>query len=324
MMAAANAGGAPGPSVADLFSTDIFTTNSQPRTVNNGIDLAGEGGMVWFKSRSNSSNHHVFDTERGSARYLSTDAPSGESTNSQSLTSFNSNGFSLGIANIVDNVGSAVTWTFRKAPQFFDVVTYTGNGTAGRTVTHNLGSVPGMIWIKRLDFRNWSVYHRAVDATAPEDFRLLLNEANARIDTATAFNDTAPTSTNFTLGTDADVNTSGQNYVAYVFAHEPAGNIQCGSYTGNGSSNGPIINLGWQPQFLLIKRATGANADWFIFDTTRGITSGSDAVLEANDVTSEASRTWADLTSTGFEITSSSGVINSVNDNYIYMAIRAE
>lgn len=309
------------PLISSLFSIDTFTTDSQPRTVNNGIDLVGEGGMVWFKSRTNSSDHLVFDTEREAGDYLSTNLSSGESASSQSLTSFNSDGFSLGTDNIVDNVGDAVTWTFRQAPQFFDVVTYTGDGISGRTVTHNLGSVPGMIWIKRLDSRDWNVYHRAVDATAPEDFRLVLNDNSARSNNATVFNDTAPTSTNFTLGTEIDVNASGSDYVAYLFAHEPTGNIQCGSYTGTGSFEDNSIDLGWEPQFVLIKSAESIR-DWQLWDNQR-TESTLPARLLPNTTNPEQGLGIFEFTPTGFRLTSGTSDTNSTGIRYIYAAIKA-
>lgn len=329
LLMAANAGGGVGPSVADLFSIDTFTTNNQARAVNNGIDLAGEGGMVWFKSRSNTSNHLVFDTERGTGAYLSTNLASDEGASSQSLTSFNSDGFWLGVSSIVDNVGDAVTWTFRKAPQFFDIVTYTGNGTSGRTVAHNLGSVPGMIWIKRLDGRDWNVYHRAVDDTAPEDFRLVLNEGSARSNNATVFNDTAPTSTNFTLGTEIDVNASGENYVAYVFAHEPTGNIQCGSYAGTGSFEDNFIDLGWEPQFVLIKSAESIR-NWQLWDNQRTEStlparlpeSTLPARLLPNTTNPEQGLGVFEFASTGFRLTSGTSDLNSTGVRYVYMAIK--
>lgn len=309
------------PLISSLFSIDTFTTNNQARDVNNGIDLAGEGGMVWFKSRTSTSNHLVFDTERGVGDYLSTNLSSGESESTHSLTSFNSDGFSLGISNIVDNVGDVVTWTFRKAPQFFDVVTYTGVGIAGRKVAHGLGSIPGMIWIKRLDSRDWAVYHRGVDATAPEDFRLRLNENTGRANSATAFNDTAPTASDFTLGADIDVNAIGQSYVAYVFSHEPSGNIQCGSYIGTGE-DGNAVNLGWEPQFLLIKRAE-LSADWVVLDNKRRNDSDVLGRLRPNLTSTEAYFNIAEFTATGFEINSFSTPANAAGDRYIYMAIKA-
>ena len=177
---------------------------------------------------------------------------------STGLNSFDNDGFTLGAA--VANGsgiygGDYASWTWRKAPKYFDIVTYTGSGSA-KTVAHSLGSAPGMIIIKNRDVTDpWAVYHRA-NTAAPQTDYLVLNTTAATVDSAAWWNDTAPTSSVFTVGTDHSVNANGENYVAYLFAHNdgdggfgPDGDqdiIKCGSYTGNGSSSGLEIDLGFE------------------------------------------------------------------------------
>ena len=156
--------------VEDVFSTYLYTGNGTSQTITNGIDLSGEGGLVWSKARSQAYPNAFFDTERGALKYLDSGSTSAEITGTNNLTAFNSNGFTLGADSnwVINKSGTDYcTWTFRKAPKFFDVVTYTGNSTAGRTVSHNLGSVPGMIVIKAISGtaagnQEWIVYHRSL------------------------------------------------------------------------------------------------------------------------------------------------------------------
>jgi hypothetical protein len=140
------------------------------------------------------------------------------------------------------NGSTYASWTFRKAEKFFDVVTYTGTGVA-RTVPHNLGSVPGCIIVKNIDTpTNWAVYHVGVDVAAPENYKLELNGTAARQAGSGTWDNTAPTSSEFTVGTNNSA--SGDNYVAYLFAHDAGGFgdsgdesvVKCGSYTGTGAT----------------------------------------------------------------------------------------
>jgi len=339
--AAGNAGGE-ALNVEDVFSTYLYQGTSANQTITNDIDLDGEGGLVWVKGRPNAGySHGLYDTERGVTKRLASNETSAESTYANSVTAFNNNGFSLGS----DGNGEAnysgstyVSWTFRKAKKFFDVVTYTGNGVAGRTVSHNLNSVAGCIIVKATNnARSWAVYHRGTDSTAPEDYGLYLNETTDRSDDAQLWNDTAPTSTEFTVGTDGDTNVSGRTYVAYLFAHNdgdgefgPDGDadiIKCGSFTGTG--NYQEIDLGFEAQWVMIKR-TDSSQDWMIFDVMRGmpdqggtgsIPSGNDARLKPNTSDAEQSDTYGiDPHANGFAVRGNNISVNG--STYIYIAIR--
>lgn len=305
------------------FDTTTYSGTGAARSITNSIDLSTDGGLVWIKDRDVAYGHNLFDTERGAGKFLNSDSTNAEVTDTNRLSAFNTDGFSLGTQAAVNSSGdNYVAWTFKQASNFFDVVTYTGDGTAGRTVSHNLGSVPAFIIVKRTNNTgSWASYHRSIGNTAA----IQLNYANA-IDTYVGYwNNTSPTSTEFTLGDFAEVNGNGDTFVAYLFAHDTSADsyIKCDSYTGNGSADGPEINLGWEPSWILIKCATYAGQGWYVWDNVRGIASGSDPILQPHLSNAEANVNWLDLTSTGFTITDNGYQTNKSGETYIYMAIRA-
>ena len=320
--------------VDDVFSTFLYEGNgsstSSTQTINNGIDISGEGGLVWIKNREATSFHQLFDTERGAGHYIKSSATTLSQSGNYSLSSFNSNGFTLlWNAGVNGNNQDLVSWTFRQAPGFFDVVTYTGNGSV-RTISHNLGSVPGMIICKRLDASSqWPVWHRSVSLNTTA--KLQLEESSAAANSANMFTATAPTSTEFTIGTHSNINTNGGTYVAYLFAHDDQSFgtdsdeaiIKCGSYTGNGSTTGPVIDLGFEPQWLLVKLSSTSGGYWVMLDNMRGVNAdGGTSILYANVDNQEVTSTFASFSSTGFQPRTGSNYMNSSGQTYIYMAIR--
>jgi hypothetical protein len=343
--AAGSAGGAgaPGPDVDELFSTYLYTGGvSAPLTINNGIDLSGEGGLVWIKNRTSGVWHQLADTERGANKMLSSNSSNAEVSRTEHLKSFTSTGFTIGNDNDVnyDVIGGSqddehVSWTWRKAPKLFDVVTYSGNG-ATRTISHNLGSDVGMLIVKRTDASApWAVWHRQLNGgTNSGQYYMQLNSTNAEAASSPYWNNTAPTSTEFTVSSDGHVNNASGTYVAYLFAHNngdgnfgPDGDqdvIKCGSYTGNGSSTGPSVNLGFEPQWIMIKKTNSTqNAHWYVFDAMRGIvTGGDDPYLYANNTNAEVAGNVLEVTPTGFQLNTSANGFNGSSDSYIYMAIR--
>jgi len=217
------------------------------------------------------------------------------------------------------------------------VVKYEGTGSA-RTVAHSLGTTVGMIIVKNLDQSdNWAVYHRGADASAPEDKYLILNLTSAAADDSAWWNDTAPTSSVFTVGTDHSVNASGENYIAYLFAHnnddggfgEPGDQdiIKCGSYTGNNSTTGPVIDLGFEPQWIFIKHidaGAGGGESSFIFDNMRGVVTGGNDISLSPDAANDE-QTSADsleFNASGFQLKRANSSVNGNGNNYIYVAIR--
>ncbi len=229
--------------VDDIFSTFLYKGTGSSQAINNGIDLSSEGGMTWVKERNNSSYHFLTDTVRG---FKTTDnsgnpmSPEGYSifsndgaaqSNYNGITAFNSNGFSLGTdSDFNANGDQYASWTFRKAPGFFDVVTWSGDGNAGRQISHSLGCVPGAIFTKRLNVsENWLCYHKGMG----NEKYIHLNLNNAMGD-ATYFNDTDPTSTYFTVNGAQQINGAGYTYVAYVFAGGKASETNSVYFDGTG------------------------------------------------------------------------------------------
>ena len=317
--------------VAQNFSTALYTGTGASQTITNGIDLAGDGGLVWIKERGNSRNHHLVDTERGigdgirALRSNLTDAEYYQAGyDAYEVTSANSDGFSLGL-NLTNETNRSsstyVSWAFKKEPSFFDVVTWTGaNFGGGRQISHNLGSVPGTIIIKRTSAASaWYTWHRS---TPNSYYTLDSTDAGATSSTQYYFGDgsvvVAPTATEFTTQT---MNENGFTYVAYLFAHDDAadGLIQCGSFTTNSDGSLDPVDLGWQPQWLMIKNSA-TTGNWNIFDAT--IDPELKSRLEANLTDAEAtySQQYLETSSTGFSALAGWG---GVTKEKIYIAIRA-
>jgi len=321
--------------IEDVFSTYLYTgNNNNPNTITNGINLSTYGGLVWVKSRSGAYNSGLIDTVRGRASELHSNTQGAQdivTSAANGITSFNTNGFTLGNDEytIMNSGGSTFTyasWTFRKQPKFFDIVTYTGNGGSSRAIAHSLTSTPGCIIVKRTDSTGvWYVYHRAVTASGPQNWFMVLN-TTAALAGAPAVWDGVPTSTDFIVQPDT-TNINGATYVAYLFAHNAGGFgltgtdnvISCGSFTTDGSANFSV-NLGYEPQWVLLKRSSGTG-DWFLIDNMRGWTVNGqpDSWLLANNSNSESSADIVGLNATGFE--STSGNLNA-SSTYIYIAIR--
>ena len=323
--------------VDQVFSTDLWTGNSTTQTITNGIDLSGDGGLVWIKGRNDTWANALFDTERGPGFELNSATTGGHDSDTQvssqkDLYQFNSNGYSIGQnynSYINANGYTFVGWTFRKCQKFFDIVTYTGDGTTNRNIPHNLGSVPGFITVKALNFNSdpWYSYHRSTGNQG----ELRLSETDAAVTGSSRWANYTPTSSHF-RGDTAAINVNGRNYVAYLFAHDEqefgsGGNeaiIHCGSYSG--ASTGPTITTGFEVKWIIIKR-TDAAANWRLYDATRGFTTGGDPFLKPNS--SSAETTTGDdrvrPTSTGFQVCNSSvgdaAINNGSGSSYIYIAI---
>ena len=322
--------------VAEVFSTDLFNIGNANLRIRNGIDLSGEGGMVWFASRAEQKSPNITDTERGAGyrlRPFSNYNANGSVATTEVVTQFRPDGFNYGDGY---NSSTAVTWTFRKKEKFFDVVTYTGNGVAGREISHGLAGPVGMIIVKKVNGSgNWHVLHRSVPLSgSPAEGALRLNTTGSANSYSSNFNETFPTDSVFYVShvagaSSATLNTTNETYVAYLFADNSSEDaedqmIKCGSYTGNGNSNGPEINLGWEPQFWLMKRSD-STSPWRILDSLRGwAVGGSDFNLSPNTTAAESNEgSRVSPTSTGFKLNASFGDWNASGATYIYMAIRA-
>lgn len=318
--------------IEDVFSSYIYTGSGTGvnRTIVNGIDLAGKGGLVWTKARTTNFANVLNSTALTFSDYLISESTAALGGGLVTMTA-NNNGYTMNDTNGSWNNASQdfVSWTFREQPKFFDTVTYTGTGSP-RTIAHNLGSVPGCIIVKQLNGSGaWTVYHRARGATK----YLILNSVEAEETFSGMWNNTEPTATEFTVGASSFVNQSGGTYVAHIYAHNAGGFgltgtdnvITCGSYAGNGGVN--PINLGFEPQFVLIKCATsngGADpASWWMIDNSRGwLSDGNVRYLRPNSGEAELLRDRVRLTSTGFTPIVSFAPWNASGQTYIYIAIR--
>ena len=323
--------------VDDVFSTFLYEGTGVNQVIDNGIALADEGGLVWFKKRSGSDNNCLYDTERGAGKVIFSGSTGVQlsATGAAQVTfrSAGNTGFETGTGYGGSENGNGddiCSWTFRKQPGFFDVVTYTGNATNGREIAHNLGSVPGLMIFKELGNTNyWPVYHRSLGGTK----NLYLDGTAAAATWDGNFNNTAPTSTVFTLGGQNENNRNGGSYVAYLFAHDAqdfgTGSdeaiIKCGSFTTD-SSAVFYENLGFEPQWVLVKMSNGSGS-WNLLDTMRGFLAEGIAggkYLRPDNANAEGTLSSADseyVNSTGFG-GNGNGVTGSANKTFVYVAIR--
>ena len=311
--------------IEDLFSTYLYTGNGSTQTITNGIDLAGKGGLVWRKQRTANwwtawTHHSLSDTARGVNAALSTSRSTGQDIGGDSfVTAFNASGFSIG----PDTSGygtnksaeNYVAWTFREAPKFFDIVTFSQASGSTTTFNHDLGATPGCMLIKTTDVNNfWLVYHTAL---GNNQYIILGNTAGAQ----SYSGGFSVSSTSVTIN-NALLAATGNAFVAYLFAHNAGGFgltgtdnvISCGSFSGN-----TTVDLGYEPQWVLLKNATSAD-NWYLIDNMRGWPvqgNGSANTLYANSsVPEQTGDTKGTPTATGFTTYGFGGSTG------IYIAIR--
>ena len=313
--------------IEDVFSTYLYRGTSATQTITNNIDLSTKGGMVWIKSRTGGTQKHkVTDTTRGATNALSTNLTDAQSADTAGLTAFGTTGFTLGTEAAYNlSASNYASWTFRKQLKFFDVVTYTGDGTNDRNVSHNLGSAPGCYIVKATSTTSdWYVYHRGL---ASASWFIRLNTTAAQTSASSPF-DSAPTSTTFNVwhnsGTNS-ANASGETYVAYLFAHNAGGFgltgtdnvISCGSFTSDGSGLA-TVNLGYEAQWVLVKNTTSVE-DWQMYDVMRGMSSSFAYQLNPNLTNAESNvgNNTVLPTSTGFTFNAF-----AASQTGIYIAIR--
>jgi len=292
----------------------------------NGLSANSEG--VYFtsnfpvdftinKERTHSSDPWIVMSRlQGDGNYL-------DSSGSGAETSGISNGKFDRMTGWMDSGSAMMSWMWKRAPKYFDVCCYNGTGSA-RTVSHNLGVVPEMMWVKRRDTTgSWMVYHKGLNGgTNPEQYVIYLHVTEAENQGGSGvWNNTAPTSSVFTVNTNNGVNNSSGKYIALLFA-SVAGICKVGSYTGN-NTDGHQIDCGFSSgaRFVLIKNTTVSSTNWLVFDTVRGIVAGNDARLYLNATDSENSGTdYIDPYSSGFELTANAQV-NYSGSTYIFYAI---
>lgn len=323
-----------GLSVEDVFSVDLYTGTGTDIAVTNGVDLAGEGGLVWIKNRDAAVSHALVDTARGGSSTLASDTAAAEA--SGAAITFASDGFSTVGAFQGTSTNRYVSYSFRKAPKFLDIVTYTGNATA-RTIAHNLQAVPAMIIVRGYagpSATDWFVLPPAVVSGSTFGSYMRLNGVDAPIASTTIWDNTAPTDDQFSLGAASAANTSGVSYVAYLFASDAGGFgdgdaesiIKCGTYAGTGAITPPVfVDCGFEPQWLMIKRINSTGS-WMIFDMMRGIVyniaNSMSRYLSANLASADTSSTYVYARPQGFSLQSTATAINNSASTYQYVAIR--
>ena len=299
-----------GPLAAPTDATKVFFVDSG--TAANNVLSTGFNPDMSIVGRTTGGSKYVGARLTGSSAYLFTDSTAAEASY-PGWTWDESNQFKQGMYN-----ANNVSWTWKRAPSYFDVVAYTGDGNAGRTVAHNLGVAPEMIWIKGRTLCGWVVYHKAIGNSKIinlNDSYFAYTQAN--------FNNTDPTSSVFTLGSIAGTNGSNKTFIAYLFA-TVAGVSKVGSYTG--SSSGVVtVDCGFTSgaRFVLIKR-TDASGDWYVYDSVRGINSSADdPYLLLNTTDAESTNTNnIEPHSSGFQLTQQGSNPISINGgSYIFYAI---
>ena len=323
----------PTPTIAkgsSVFDTTLYTGTGAALTATS--SLAFSPDLVWIKGRSGATDHAWYDTVRGATLDLVSNSTAAETTQTQGLTAFNSNGFTVGtLAKLntsaatyagwcwdagsltVTNTDGSISSQVRANPSAgFSVVTYTGNGT-NATVGHGLGVAPNLIINKRQDTTaNWQVRHVSI----PPANRILLNLTDASINAPTIWNSTAPSSTVFSIGTLLSVSTA--PYVNYCFA-PVTGYSSFGSYTGNGSADGSFVYLSFRPAFLMLKR-TNSTGNWVMLDSKREGYNVDNNPLYTNLASVEGTADLVDITSNGFKLRSTITDINASGSTYIYAA----
>jgi len=298
------------------FDALIYTGTGASNSISS---LGFSPDLVWIKNRGGATSHAIYDTTRGTQSQLSSDTTGDQATSSSGLTAFGSNGFTIGTSTLVNTSGTQyVAWGWDEAPiAGMDIVSYTGTGSA-TTWNHNLGVAPKMMIVKATSRSgdNWDVYHSSIGATG----RLFLELTNS-VDTSSApWNNTSPTSSVFTVGIGQNVNATGVSYIAYLFS-EVEGFSKFGSYTGNGSADGPFVYCGFRPRFVLIKR-TDSTSEWFIWDTARSTFNEMTTYLSARSSNAEStfSGVVIDCVSNGLKLRGSYAEQNAYGGTYIFAA----
>ena len=326
---------------SDYFDTKLYTGNAGTLNVT-GLDFQPD--WVWIKNRTSDYTHGLYDSVRGagSSKGIYSNTNEAEGTNSafQNLTSFNSDGFSLGSTsntNVINtNSQNHVSWNWVAGTSFtndasatgigsidstgsvntdagFSIVSYSGNSTAGATIAHGLGATPKMMIVrKRNSAENWLVYHASTGNTGAT----LLNGTNAFFQDD-MWNSTSPTSSVFTVHGGAGANASGGTYIAYCFT-DVKGYSKFSSYIGNGNADGAFVYTGFKSAFVMIKKTSGTG-NWCLFDNKRGVNG---AMIQLNPDVNNADNTsnYIDFLSNGFKCRNTASDKNASGGSYIYMA----
>jgi len=326
---------------SDFFSTLLYSYAASPNAITGAGFAPDAVSLKGISGTSGGNNWYIGNTVMGNTKTLRWNDNSGETTTTDSILSFDSDGYTLG-ADATANCNSTGTnyvgynWKAGTTsglsggtitPSAYSinttsrvsVIAYTGNGTAGATIPHGLGVAPDMVIVKKLSTTSdWWVYHSKMDTTAPQDYHMVVNSNATRVNNNGEWYDTAPTSTLVTLGANTTADTV--TYIAYCFAGKTGfSNFQ--EYWGNGqSSDGTFVYTGFRPAFVLIKKSQNATADWMVFDDKRLGYNPDNNNLNPNLSGAQGTTDYLDFISNGFKLRTSDALVNGSGDTYIYMA----
>jgi len=317
----------------DYFNTKLYTGNGSTNAI---TGVGFQPDWVWIKDRGDTHDHNAYDAVRGVTKMITPNENYAESTVAASLTSFDSDGFTLGnVARSNASGGSLVSWNWRASgtsgsantdgsisstvsvntTSGFSIVKYVGTGS-NATVGHGLGVAPKIVLVKDLSASvSWRMY---TEMTGNQSQLALDQTSAADSGNTTMWNSTSPTTTTFSIGTHGNVNTSSNNYIAYCFA-EKTGYSKFGSYTGNGNADGPMIYTGFKPALLIRKRTDAVN-DWYINDNKRAGYNPQNNYLFPNSTQAESALQRFDFLSNGFKIRTTDSGDNASGGTYIYIA----
>jgi len=330
------------------FQTKLYAGNGSSQSITFDGSENMQPDWVWVKSRSNTTNHSVYDIIRGVQQELRPNSTDAEATRSTGLTSFDSDGFSAGNNININNSGyTYASWNWKAGTSAsgnttgsgtaqsytasasttagFSITAFTGNGTANHTLPHNLGVAPDWFIIKKRigtgdsTVRDWNVYHKSLGNTK----RIALNSNGAVSTSSEYWNDTSPTSSVINLGTNDQINGNNNTYICYAFA-EKKGYSKFGSYTGNGNADGTFVYTGFKPAWIMFKESDGSASgdNWFMFDNKRSTFNQTQKFLKANtnDAETDNSAGAIDILSNGWKLRTNDTSLNQNNSTYIYMA----
>ena len=330
---------------SEYFTTTLYTGNgSDDRSITNSANAGNfKPDWLWVKQRNTTRHHILNDSNRGATKNISTSLNNAESTGADGIQAFETNGFQLGTdTDVNQNSGTYVAWQWKanggtttsfnesgsnpggtyqaNTTSGLSIITYTGTGSAG-TIPHGLGKRPKWISIKsRTESEGWHIISQLI--TGNTNGGMILNATDAEYTGGSNNTDTGSIdTTNIHVKTSGNVNTDGQNYVAYCFAEIP-GYSKFGKYTGNENADGTFVYTGFKPAWIMMKRHSDAGNDWIVMDTTRFTFNVVEDYLRANtsDAETDQYAIDVDILSNGFKMKGTSGNINASSAGYVYMA----
>jgi len=320
-----------------FMNPKLYTGNGAASHAITGVGFQPD--WVWLKNRSGADNNSLNDVVRGANKNLVSNNANAEDTTTDQLMSFNTDGFTVGASGSANTNGNNfVSWNWKAGTAVsgntsgsgayktytgsvnttsgFSIIKYTGNGTAGHTIPHRLGVAPKMIIVKALSTNDdWMVGHISVGFN-----QFMILNSDVRDATGTQWNSTTPTSSVFSIGSNNNMNQNGNNFIAYCFANV-RGFSQFGGYTGNNNTDGPFINTGFKPAWVMVKKVSGAN-HWIIWDDKRSTKDGFNIIdrkLYANLNNAENGNNDISFFSNGFKFNTNTGDWNE-NEDYLYAA----